>query len=223
MSAWSRSADGHAATAQIKIEITRQGWDQLSKSSPKNELNAGEAQRLQFIQEHLTSAYPKACKDTQAWRQFIKTITAKVRQCGSTSVAYQQHQNKTHNTTRNDAVRKRNSGKLLSDDALKAQDLVLTDLEEHHVKRQVNVVCVCTRVRLCCRCACDPQSVHVLAHPSLTDVFCLLSIKKNNDSSNKAAQKAWRKSKSNEVLTDEDSVLVARYSHRYSHPIPCVV
>ena len=146
MSAWSRSADGHAATALIKIEITRQGWDQLSKSSPKNELNVGEAQKLQFIQEHLICAHPKACKDAQAWREFIKAITRKVRQCGSTSGAYQQNQNKTHNATRNDAVRKHKSGKLLDDEALKAQDLVLTDLDQHHVKRQVNVVCVRTRV-----------------------------------------------------------------------------
>jgi len=146
MSAWSRSADGQAATARIKIEITRQGWDQLGKSSPKDELNAAEAQKFQFIRDHLICTHPKACKDAQAWREFIRAITKKVRQCGSSAVAYQQNQNKTHNTTRNDAVRKHKSGKWLSDDALKAQDLVLTDLQQHHVKRQVNVVCVRTRV-----------------------------------------------------------------------------
>ena len=50
-----------------------------------------------------------------------------MRQCKSVSIAYRQDHNKTQNTIRNDAVRKRNSGKLLSDDALKAQDLVLTE------------------------------------------------------------------------------------------------
>jgi len=145
MSAWSRSPDGHAATARIKIEVTTLGWDQLGKSSPKDELHAAEVQKFQFIRDHLICAYPKACKDAQAWREFIKGITRKVRQCGSTSVAYQQNKNKTHNATRNDAVRKHKSGKLLDDEALKAQDLVLTDLDQHHVKRQVNVVCVRTR------------------------------------------------------------------------------
>jgi len=146
MSAWSRTADGLAATARIKMEITGQGWDQLGKSSRKNELKAAEAQKLQFIQEHLIRAHPKACKDAQAWLQFIKTINKQVRQCGSSSVAYQQNQNKTHNTTRNDAVLKHMSGKSLSEDALKAQNLVLTNVEQIHVKRQVNVVCVRTRV-----------------------------------------------------------------------------
>jgi len=96
MSAWSRSADGLAATARIQTEITTRGWDQLGKSSPKNELKAAEDQRFQFIRDHLICVYPKACKDAQAWREFIRAISRKVRLCGSTSVAYQQNQNKTH-------------------------------------------------------------------------------------------------------------------------------
>jgi len=178
MSAWRRSSDGKAATAEIKIEITRQGWDQLNKSSPKIELETGKAQKHQLI-PHLAREYPKARKDTEEWLQFIKKITSKSRQCNSVSTAYKQDSNKTHNATRNDAVRKRKSGKLLSDDVLKAQDLVLTPEEEHHVKRQVNVLCACRCVCMYCRFARHPKSAHLLTHPALTHEFLLVSIKKN--------------------------------------------
>ena len=50
----------------------------------------------------------------------------------------------------------------------------------------------------------------MLANRLLTRVSCLLSVKTNNDSSHKAEKEAERKSKSNEVLTVEESVLVAR-------------
>jgi len=213
MSAWSRSSDGKAASAEIKIESTRQGWDQLSKSSPKIELETGEAQTHQFI-PHLARAYPKARKDTVAWLQFIKKITGKSRQWKSVSIAYKQDRNKTHNAPMNDAVRKRKSGKGLSDDALKAQDLVLTPQEEQHVKRQVNVLCVCRCVCMCCRFARPPKSAHLLTHPALTHDFLLVSLKKYNQSSGKAQKEARRKSKAGELLADEESHYVALYSHQ---------
>jgi len=110
MSAWSRSSDGKAASAEIKIESTRQGWDQLSKSSPKFVLETGQAQRHQFI-PYLARTYPNARKDTETWLQFIKKIVGKSRQWKSVSTEYKQDRNKTHNAPRNDAVRKRKSGK----------------------------------------------------------------------------------------------------------------
>ena len=155
MSAWSRTSDGKAATAEIEIESTRQGWDQLSNTSPKLGLETGEAQSHQFI-PYLARAYPNARKGTDAWLKFIKETTGNSRQWRSATTAYTQNHNKTHNATRNDAVRKHKSGKGLSDDALKAQDLDLTPQEEKHVKRQVNVLCVCRCVCMCCRFARPP-------------------------------------------------------------------
>jgi len=142
MSAWSRTPDGQAAQAEIEIESTRQGWDLLSKSSPKFLLETGEAQRHHFI-PHLERAYPHVRKDTAAWLKFIKKRTGKSKQWRSASTAYTQDNNKTHNANKSDALRKRNSGKGLSHDALKTQGLDLTPQEEKLVKRQVNVLCVC--------------------------------------------------------------------------------
>jgi len=59
----------------------------------------------------------------------------------------------------------------------------------------------------------SPKSAHLLTSPALTDDFLLVSVKENSQSQ----KEARRKSRAGEVLTDEES----HYLVRYSHPTPC--
>jgi len=93
----------------------------------------------------------------------------------------------------------------------------LTPEQEHHVKRQVNVLCACKCVCVYCRFARLPKSAHLLTPPALTHDLLLVSLKTNNGISGKASKEERRKSRLGEVLTDEQS----RYIVRYSHPTPC--
>ena len=68
-----------------------------------------------------------------------------------------------------------------------------------------------------CRFARPPKSTHLLTHPALTHDFLLVSLKKNNQNSGKSDKEARRKSKAGELLADEES----HYIVRYSHQTPC--
>jgi len=156
---WLSTSDDQSAKGEIEREIKTRGWDLLSRASSKDLVDIGQHQRRKFI-THLECQYPDAQKDTAAWLKLISKITGQAKKWKSTSTAYTQASNQTHDPTKNlamsDSRLKRKAGKGLSQDAQKEQGLELTPAQEKHVARQVNVPCVCTHVMtvMCAWCMC---------------------------------------------------------------------
>jgi len=148
MPAWCNSPDCQAAEDEIKLEIKTRGWDRLSKTSPKDQLAIGMAEKRQFV-PHLERAYPDARKDFAAWLKFIDKMTGQVRLRNSAFTAYKQAANQTQNLALSEARLKRRLGKGLSQEDLTEPGLVLSPVEEQLVAGQVNVLCVCAYVKVC--------------------------------------------------------------------------
>jgi len=102
MVAWCHSPDAQAAKDEVEIEIKRQGWHLLSKSSPKDDMAIALAQKHKFVL-HLVLKYPLAHKEAPSWLHFIQTKTGQLKKWKSVSAACTHAANKTHSATLNDA------------------------------------------------------------------------------------------------------------------------
>jgi len=84
MTRWCYSIDADAARDEIKTEIVRQGWQLLSKSSPKAIMAIAVGQKRDFV-SYLARTYPIAAKDADSWLQFISTTMGCLKKWDSVS------------------------------------------------------------------------------------------------------------------------------------------